>query len=100
MTELNKNSENFQSFASEMIAKFPNTPLVALANATKRHYGPFSNGADAMLWYGEQPQQVFMSFIPLRNPYVTREPHEFYVNETENTDREFVHNTGVHNVAV
>jgi hypothetical protein len=98
--ELNKDSENFRSFARDMITKFPNTPLVALASASKRHYGPFANGVDAMSWYSEQPQQVFMAFIPLRNPRITREPYDFYSDDSENTDKEFVHDTVIHNVTV
>jgi hypothetical protein len=98
--ELNKDTENFRNFARDMITKFPNTPLVALASASKRHYGPFANGIDAMNWYAQQPQQVFMAFIPLRNPNITRTPYDFYGDATENTDEEFCYDIVVSNVTV
>lgn len=75
-------SDDYTEFRDEMEARFPNTPLIAQVSQPSPHaprvYGPFSNGKDAMEWLLTVPMGVRVQFIPLRDPRVKRDYHDFY----------------------
>lgn len=63
---------------------------MAQVDAGEKLYGPFRNGAEAILWRDKQPLDVVISFRPLRNPDVERTLNDFYMPiYMENEEREF-----------
>lgn len=84
-----------QRVTEHLTKHFIDIPLVALIymDRTMKMYGPFQDGVEASEWCKNYlPRGVHLVWQPLRNPYIVRRTHEFYLPERmENLDKEYDH---------